>query len=603
MTLLARHLQYPIAASLAVLVFAVVGQGVVRAVGLGHGATKRHLLLLSPGIGMATTALVATVVSRFEIGVSATVTWIVVAGIVLVTRSISLVRNRLGRVVSVPVPSGDHWWRTAAWFPVVSSVGLVPYAQLFLRDLIPAGYLTSATWTNNDLGAYLLTSSNVVRAGIGDAGLVAGINIGDWARFDHPAAHVLFSVIAGIFGTEPHKVGIIYMTTAVATLLCASVVVVEKLADRQLSPGRWMVLTVAVLNVAIVGTIANFFVSQMVTLAYVTVIFGVAVVALEGEIDPRSSIVVGIVCLASFLTSPEITLPLVPLLLVVSLLHTGRWRTPRDLVPATAVFFGVVAVFALVRWELLSSQFEVVSRNAGFAEAGWKSNFFSIAMLGGLVPGQYGGPFGTTVSLLDTLLLVTLVLWITRRIVSRTSGGGIPFGVSALGLMLIIGAARWGHDAYRTWKMIVTCVPLFVVLLMALAWRGVRGSSRAEALSIATSLLVIGATFSWSAEVWQSAGPSNYVNSNLASLATTPEARRQTRLNISVAPYFETMAAASIVGNGVLMSSPSYFLPFGQPPKPGCTLTNIETLENLKDAGPVIARRGRYVLVGTPRCE
>lgn len=603
MLIISRHLQYLLAVLFALVVFATIGLLLLRAAWPGVRAEKRHQMLLAPGIGMATVTLATTMVSRYEIGISARLTWSVIAGITFVAGAVAW-RRRDRSVLSVaaPVDSGT-WWRSVWWLPMGSLVGLVPYAQLFLKDLIPAGYLTSATWTNNDLGAYLLTSTNVQYAGIGNAGLVAGIDVGKWARFDHPAAHVLFSTISGIFGTEPHKVGIVYMAIAIAVLWCASIVVVENLSYRRLSASRALLLAVAVINVGIVSTVANFFVSQVVTIAYLIVIFGVTCIAMKGSMGTGFPIVLAPIALASFLTSPEVTVPLAPLLVIVCVLHTKAWRDPRQLAVTSAVFVACIALVAAVRWEMISSQFEVVARNAGFAEAGWKSNFFSFAMLGGFVPTQFGGPFAKSVHVLDVLILAVLIGWLIRRVIAGTSGAGIPFGVSALAAMLVVGAARWGTDAYRTWKMVVTCSPFFVLLLLALAWKSGTGASRADSVSVAVCLIVIGASFAWTGEIWKSAGPSSYVNSDLASLATTPEARRQTELNIYVAPYFETMAAASVAGDRTLMASPSYFLPFGQPLRPGCTLTTKQNLANLKDVGPVIARRGNYLLVGTPRCK
>lgn len=599
----ARNLQYPVAVAIAIGVFAIVGLAVMRAVDMRTTMSPRHRLYLAPGVGMASVTLVATVISRYKVGISASVTWLVIFGVTVTCGGFAALTRR--RRPPVDDNHGAVGWSASglgSWLASASVVGFGPYVQLFLRDLIPAGYMTSATWTNNDLGVYLLGAANVQKAGIANAGLMAGVDMGEYARFDHPATHVLFSVVSGIFRTAPHKVGIVFMATAIGVLWSASVVVIEKLTERQLSSGRALLLSVMILNVGVAATVGNFFISQLVSIAYMMVVFGVVAAMLHDRINPWVAIVVAVVVLTGFVTSPEITVPFTPIVVLVCLLHARAWRNMRQTAIAIAVFILSVGVFAAFRYELLSSQFEVLTRTAGFAEAGWRSNFLSLVTLGGLAPGQYGGPYTTTVRSLDAVILVLGILWIGRRFLTRTSGLGVPAGILVTGLMPIVAASRWGVDAYRTWKLVVTCTPFFVLLVLALAWRRHPRSSRGESISIVACLVVLGASFSWTSGVWRDAGPTSYINSNLASLAATPEARRQVALNISVAPYFETMGAASLVGNGAVMASPSYFLPNGQPLVSACTLTTLQNLATLKKHGPVIAQRGNYVLVGTPRC-
>jgi hypothetical protein len=63
------------------------------------------------------------------------------------------------------------------------------------------------------------------------------------------------------------------------------------------------------------------------------------------------------------------------------------------------------------------------------------------------------------------------------------------------------------------------------------------------------------------------------------------------------------MAASVMSGVPSSMSSSSYPFFTGQDPVFACTLATEATLATLKDPGPIIARRGRYVLVGTPVCD
>lgn len=594
--------EYVVAVVLVLALLSVAGLLLIRASRLDRRLATRHQVLIAPGVGMAAVMVGATVISRLEVGISTRVAWAVLLGICALALIVMTTARRFVPSREEPLGEGRRMIEIIRWYPFAAIVGLIPYLQLFLRDVVPRGYGTSATWTNNDLGAYLLFASNVRRNGVGDAGLLGDINLGKWVKFDHPGVHPLFAAVSGLLGREPHQMGIVYMAVALAVLVCSSIVVVETMSERALSASHVAALCAVVVNVGIVSAVANFFVAQILSVALVVTILGLAVAASRSRSLVGLAVMVALLAVACFITSPEISVSLVPIVVVVAALHGSWWRNLRG-VGLGALTFGIgLGVFALVEHDLVSGQVDVL-RRVSSAVAGWSANFLSLLMLGGLVPDQYSGPFTPTVRAIDALLVVGLVLWVVVRVVRRTSGVAIPAGLAMLGLLVLVGLQRWGSDGYQMWKLVVTCVPFFVVLVLALAWRDQNARPGARSLSIVVSLVVVGSTFAWSSKVWSGAGETSYLNSNLVSLARSPEAQRQDTLNIVVAPFFETMAAGSIVGTGVYMSSPTYFFGNGQPMRKGCTLTTKDRLAAIGNTGPVIATRGNYVLVGTPACE
>lgn len=598
--------EYLLVVLVGLAIFAVVGHLLIATIGPTTIIQSRTRVLLAPGVGMAATVLVATIVSRYGIGITSGVTWVIIGGFVLVGGSVAVLRRLAGRGAS-PSPTGDGPGTSArqslGWLIVAPLVGLAPYFQLFLRSDSPARHLTSATWTNNDLGAYLMLASNVRLAGTRDAGLLTGFDLGRAASFDHPGTQVLFAFVSGMFRTLPHRVGIVTIAIALGAMWCATVATVELLTDRTLSMSRSLVLSAVIVNVAIVSVTANFFLSQIVSLMYVFVLFGLLVAAMRAGPEWRTAIVAAIVFLACYVSSPEIALPMGALIASVTLVEARAWRSTLRWLAAAATFAATVVVFALVRYELFASQFEVITRNAGHVEAGWKSNFSSVMMLAGLAPNQFGGPFGRVVTLMDVGILVVIGIWMLRHLVTRRTNPGIFLGVALVGTLLVVASLRWGFDGYRTWKLVATCTPIVFVLLFTLAWSGHRDNARTARIAHAAGLVVVGATIAWSASVWAGWSPSRYVEPSLMELAATPEVARQRGVNIDVGPYFETMAAAVLVGDGAQMISPSYYWPFGQPPKGTCTLTTRKKAEEMKEKGPIVASRGAYVLVGTPRCD
>jgi hypothetical protein len=159
---------------------------------------------------------------------------------------------------------------------------------------------------------------------------------------------------------------------------------------------------------------------------------------------------------------------------------------------------------------------------------------------------------------------------------------------------------KWGIDGYQTWKLITTLAPFLMILLfivlLSITSKGVPSAW------LLIPLITVGATFSWSGSIWKEPAAS-YLNKDLAQITQSAEIRRQVKLNVLIEPFFETMAASVMSGVPSRMSSPTYSFFEGQTLLHGCTLATDETLKTIRNHGPIVARRGQYVLVGTPACD
>lgn len=193
--------------------------------------------------------------------------------------------------------------------------------------------------------------------------------------------------------------------------------------------------------------------------------------------------------------------------------------------------------------------------------------------------------------------MIGLIAYALSRKLAKLNVG---VGIFVLFLICLVAIQKWGIDAYQTWKLITTFTPFFFVLLAVLLC-SIQIKENVVAWAF-LPLLTVGATFSWSGSIWKDSSAS-YLSRELAQITHTSEIDRQDGLNVVLNPFFETMAASVMSGVPTRMSSPSYYYFNGQEILYRCTLTTEEKLASLSKHGPVIAQRGKYVLVGTPRCN
>ena len=589
--------QYVMAVSILLVILGAVGLSIISMFRVKHSVTSTEILLLSPVLGMSTFALLSLFFAAYEFGLNTKLMWVIIT---LIVTSALMRQKWLGG--SIEFSRTENSPLNITFFVLCAAiVGLAPYLQLFINSRFPSGFGTSASWTNNDLGAYIQMATNIVKSGHKDARLIDGWNAGLQASFDHPAAQSVYASLSRILYRQPFQMGIVVMATTLSSLLLSSIVVVRKLTRGALSIALMSSVAFVVINPAIVAATANFFFAQILAVTFTMGVFAYALVLVGEEHTIGAYLPLTILSIAVVFSSIEITVVMVPLVLLFSLMTVPRRVLTQRVLTISAAHLISVAVATVLFFEIVKSQINVVRRTTIGGVAGWTSNYTSITALMGMAPTQLGGPYSQGVRALDFLVIGSFLFVVIRLIKNRCIN--LPALISLIFLVLLLATAlaKWGETGYQTWKLISTVFPFFGILIWSI--NGSRESTAHFGTRGVLSLLIIGATLSWSGFIWKDAQLSSFINPDVAEVALSASAQRQDGINILLSPFFETMAVSAITGVRSNLASPTYQFSSGQSLTYGCTITTEDRVSSIINAGPVIHKRGNYVLVGSPKCN
>jgi hypothetical protein len=577
-------------------VFSLVGFSALVILRTHERISTSELLLITPVIGIAVLTIPMTILASYEIGVSSTWVWMFIACMLSLAAVTTFFNHEFEPVKNVLIQGV----KKLHLLGIGTVVGFIPFLALLTQSGFPAGFGTSATWTNNDLGIYIQMATNVGRTGVADAGLITGWNAGLQASFDHPGSHALFASISRLLYREPFQVGIVLMATIIAVMFLASVAVISRIAKREVSPLLMLGSVVVVVNPPLIAATTNFFFPHLASIGLSIGFLAILLILVETGISRGLFLILGCLSLATVFISVEISVVMMSLVSVFVLCRKSEISRSSLLIHLIVSHAAVLAIGLVLRFSLLKSQFDVMTRITGSGVAGWTTNFVSPSMLFGLVPTQFGGPYSDGVKFWDLLFMVGLFALLTTLTYKKKIDLTVSLSIVSLCCLVAVGVQKWGIDGYQTWKLITTFTPFFMIMfliaLLSITSKGAPGSW------ILLSLITVGATYSWSGSIWMDQ-QSSYLSQDLAQITRTAEIKRQEGVNVLIEPFFETMAASVMSGVPSSMSSSSYPFFTGQDPEFACTLATEATLATLKNPGPIIARRGRYVLVGTPVCD
>lgn len=596
MSQLFGYLQYFGAVFYLLSVFALVGFSSLHIVQAPKLLSATESILLAPVIGVAVITIPMTILASYEIGISSLLVWALVIGVCSVALAVASIKHEIGQVRTLLFQN----LRSVGYWIVGISVGFIPYFSLMLKERFPIGFGTSATWTNNDLGAYIQMATNVGHSGVADAGLVTGWNAGLQASFDHPGSHALFAAIARLLHREPYQVGIVLMATVMTLIFLSAVVVISRIGKRPISILLMIGTVVVAINPPLVAAATNFFYPHLASIAMSIGFCALSLVLNESAESRGGFLILGILTAATWLVSIEIAVVMMSLISVFILCRKSEMGRVKFMGYLVAGHVLVFAFGLLVRFTLFKSQFDVMTRLSTSGVAGWKSNFVSPVMILGMVPTQFGGPYSDGTRFWDVAIVLASLTLLTVLTLKKKVDLTIAFSGVALSCFVLVAVKKWGIDGYQTWKLVTTLTPFFMILLLILLL-----SIDTEKLSSSwflVPLLTVGATYSWSGSIWKDPSAS-YLSQELSQITHTEEIQRQVGLNVLIEPFFRTMSASVMSGVPTRMSSPNYYFFEGQELLYRCTLATEETLKSIKNPGPIIARRGHYVLVGTPACD
>ena len=589
--------QYVIAVAMLLVITGVVGLSIISMFRVKHSLISTEMLLLSPVMGLSIVALISLFFATHSFAINSKLIWAIM--LVIVTCALVWQKVLEGSLKSFRVENSSL--NVLCFVSCVAMVGLAPYLQLFINSRFPSGFGTSASWTNNDLGAYIQMATNLVKSGHKDSGLIDGWNAGLQASFDHPAAQSVYASLSRILFRQPFQMGIVVMATALSSLVLSSIVVARKLTRGALSIALMSSVAFVVINPALVAATANFFFAQVLAVTFTMGVFAFALVLVTEEHTIGAYLPLTILSITVALTSVEISVVMVPLVLLFSLFTVSRRQLTQQFLKIFAAHLFSFAVATVLFFEIVKSQINVLRRTTIGGVAGWTSNYTSVTALVGMAPTQLGGPYSQGVRALDFLLigsfLTVVILLIKKRAINLPALISLVFLV----LLLVVALLKWGETGYQTWKLISTVFPFFGILFWSI--NGSRESSAEFGMRGVFSLLMIGATLSWSGFIWKDAQLSSFINPDVAEVALSESAQRQNGINILLSPFFETMAVSAITGVRSNLASPSYQFSSGQTLKYGCTITTQDKVSSIINAGPILHKRGNYVLIGSPKCN
>lgn len=590
-------LQYGTAIVFVLGIFSFVGKSCLSLFQITRNLGQNQKLdLLAPSIGAAAISLPLVYVAQRGVAISNFVVWLVIVllGLPLAVRKILSTKQRID--LTSRITSNIRLWSI---YPLAAAAGLVPYMQLLVKPGFPAGFGTSATWTNNDLGVYIQMATNVGKSGVRDAGLVTGWNAGLQASFDHPSAHSFFVAVARILNREPYQVGIVLMATIVAIIFLASTFVVQNLSKSQ-HHSILLASGLVVINPPLVAAVTNFFYPQLFSISIVIGYLGLAIVVCRNRQSTWGPGLLAFLTTAVLLVSVEIAAVLIPLvtLFVFAMSPRNLWKN--IFLKITGSHLVILSLLYLLNRELLQSQIDVLFKLSGSGVAGWKSNFVSPSMIFGLTPNQFAGPYSSGTRLLDAFIFFAIVAICVTKVYQERKNSLLVLSLSTLIGLTAFAIRKWGVDGYQTWKLITSLTPFFMLLFISLLLKA-RGKEK-SIVAVAVAMFTVGATFNWTGSIWKDGEVSSYLNQHLAEILRLKKTSTQTGLNVLLAPYFETMAASVISGAPSRLSSPNYFNG-GEPIYYRCTVTTEDKLSLLPGHGPIVAKKGPYILVGTPECD
>ena len=585
--------EYLVAVLFLVCALGVIGGAVLSVCARNALTTSSMFWLTAPGVGLGSFSIFTLMVTHLGSGIT---TWnvtllVALCGVVLVALNRENFTRTIGQTSLIVV------CRLFGIFLLIGGVGLIPYIQLFIIGRFPVDFFTTPTWTNNDLGAYLQMSTNLMQKGLSDAHLIRGWNPAPQSAFDHPAVLSVLAGVSRLLGAMPYQIGLVLMS-AICIVCCLSTLALVGHFGGQTALRKTGLLVPAVIaNPAIVSAVANYFLAQLQTLSLLLTILALTAIWLSSSNGFSGLIPIGICFAASFMTSVETAVSLGPVMMGFGVILTQSPGIKRVALLIATPVLAVVPLFAL-RTDFIVDQLRVLRRVSVGGIAGWQANYTSLTALSGFAPIQFGQPSIPNTRSIDFLILIAIGVLISVLVRRERSLIRVVVPMLLIVFAVLAGIYRWGSNGYQTWKFITTSAGIFLCLLLVLNSK-IRETSRAISLYLA---LIIGATVSWSGFVWRDSVDSSWVSPDLSRVSRAIRAQDLDGVNVLLAPFFETMAASVMVGSNAHMSSPTYEFPEGQPLYFPCTLTTKNRLNELQEGARIIQAFGNYVLAGNAEC-
>lgn len=612
-------IKYPAATLALVVVYAILG---LPTYALLRSRLPRWCLLLTPMFGIGWAIFLVSWYARlgWELPM-----WLADA-LVLVAGAISFAWLWRSGFLAAGMRALRSDWRAAAhdaWgvaFPWI--VGLAAVTAFMLpvisSPFATPGFLTSFTFGNADIGAYIGEATNVQRAGFDDAGLYYGWNAGSnpstfSADQDHTGANALLAYSGSVLGQDVWKIAQIVLMLMCATLLVAAVTLVRWFLPQRprvaLAVGTLASTTFMVWYLA-----GNYFLAQIITLALIMTQLSLVIALRDRPFDWRLLSGLALMAAATWLTSPELQTIFFLLaggVILADYVSSLVVRAPGALGRLVRLSAGVgISVIAagLITWPFMEATIARSKRVYDYqGGVGWALDPHNNVLILLGYPEQIGSrtDLGTIALALAGIAFLAAVV----RAFVRRDRIGIAAAIFCFVLAggAIFGAHRWGWAGYQGWKLIMTLAVPFIAFVGVLLTRIFDDDRKRPAFVVACAAIVAVNVLVGS-RMWDSIRGSEQtmryasMSSDLATFLGDRRVQDQRRLNIYIPSLFGTMIAPAMYEQKAAMSSPSYFTnaKAGESPY-ACSLVDATMYK--KRMGTVAYANHGYLLVNTPRCS
>jgi len=337
------------------------------------------------------------------------------------------------------------------------------YLWVIISSPISKPYLTSFTLSNNDLGVYLIDSTNIVKSGYKNSGDILSLDPTYWIEKDHPAAKAFFAITPSLFNLKNWQfgnIGMIFLISLLSVGLMTFVVHVLKLPIKF----SLLVTLIALTNPYIFYTIGNFFLAQTICLSLM--VLGISTVTMDLRNRERAAILSSTFA-ALLVTSSETSIILLLFLVVLQVFKAAlpkenqkRWKLSRSSFRTifqdvhTTLDSSFLSFLIVVPWLIPAIQQVFTSAKDGVG--GWQLFVWN--------PLSWIGVDDIGTENLGALIMFALIMtWIAFSIGREKSNSNLNIAFIILGVICLtftVGIFKWGASAYQTWKLFTTLQPI-----------------------------------------------------------------------------------------------------------------------------------------------
>jgi hypothetical protein len=428
--------------------------------------------------------------------------------------------------------------------------------------------MNMVTLNNNDIAFYAGAATEFLESGFQSSAHIASIDLNrDIMTGGYHSPFALISFLASTFQISPWQV----TTPAIGIVIGMSFLGLSRLTSsffQELNTLKSMVIGAAITMSSFMTYIqSNYFFGQIFALV-------VCALLLSSVIDftnqkrklPTQYLEVCFLVVLSIYTYPHF---LIAFDLALLLLFAFLFLRNKELTRGNELkkFLGAIGLGLLLSFPNLVNAFKKALLITN-VEAGW-----SLPVLNPLNmtiwPTQFGitTPTHTLIVLWTIALIVILFAIRSDKLKSKDKEAAHIFAVLVpLAVILVIVIRKQGFEEYQSWKLISFAYPLVMAAVLPLLTFRIKFGEK-------LLWIFLGVTSTTAMTVW-GGSPGQLVSKDLLQVSAMQKVKSLESLNISVHPFFETMAAAQVIrGPKIYTNSASYF-PVAIDPN-ACTLVRL----------------------------